>query len=72
MVTLGAGAENAVDEGALDELRTGDRPRSVIWVAGRGAADSAGAMVAATVGGAASEPIALTAEVLQLALHSRA
>lgn len=52
----------AVDEGALDALR-GDRPRSVIWVAGRGAADSAGAMVAATVGGAASEPIALTAEV---------
>ncbi|MGD1236795.1 TobH protein [Mycobacterium seoulense] len=53
----------AVDEGALDALRTDDRPRSVIWVAGRGAADSAGAMLAATVGGAASEPIALTAEV---------
>ena len=53
----------AVDEGALDSLRTGDRPRSLIWVAGRGAADSAGAMLAATVGGAASQPIALTAEV---------
>ncbi|WP_322859653.1 TobH protein [Mycobacterium europaeum] len=53
----------AVDEGALDSLRTDDRPRSLIWVAGRGAADSAGAMLAATVGGAASQPIALTAEV---------
>ncbi|OBH23570.1 TobH protein [Mycobacterium sp. E342] len=53
----------AVDEGALDTLRTDDRPRSLIWVAGRGAADSAGAMLAATVGGAAFEPIALTAEV---------
>ena len=53
----------AVDEGALDSLRTGDRPRSLIWVAGRGAADSAGAVLAATVGGAASQPIALTAEV---------
>ena len=32
----------AVDEGALDAVRTGDRPRSVIWVAGRGTAESAG------------------------------
>ncbi|OBG65151.1 TobH protein [Mycobacterium sp. E3339] len=53
----------AVDEGALDPLRSDDRPRSLIWVAGRGAAEAAGAMVAATVAGAASEPIALTAEV---------
>ncbi|OBH85241.1 TobH protein [Mycobacterium scrofulaceum] len=53
----------AVDEGALDPLRADDRPRSLIWVAGRGTADNAGAMVAATVGGAASEPITLTAEV---------
>lgn len=53
----------AVDEGALDPLRAEDRPRSLIWVAGRGAAEAAGAMLAATVGGAASQPIALTAEV---------
>ncbi|OJZ72931.1 TobH protein [Mycobacterium paraffinicum] len=53
----------AVDEGALDPLRSDDRPRSLIWVAGRGTADNAGAMVAATVAGAASEPITLTAEV---------
>ncbi|OBB64834.1 MULTISPECIES: TobH protein [unclassified Mycobacterium] len=53
----------AVDEGALDSLRADDRPRSLIWVAGRGAAENAGAMVAATVGGAASEPIVQTTEV---------
>ena len=52
----------AVDEGALDELRTGDRPRSVIWVSGRGAAESAGAMLSATLGGSAAEPIVTAAE----------
>ena len=50
------------DEGALDSLLTDDRPRSVIWVAGRGTAETAGAMVAATLGGAASEPIAVVGE----------
>ena len=38
----------AVDEGALDSLRIDERPRSVIWVAGRGTAETAGAMLAAT------------------------
>ncbi|WP_156685690.1 TobH protein [Mycobacterium sp. Marseille-P9652] len=52
----------AVDEGALDALRTGDRPRSIIWVAGRGAAESAGAMLSATLGAAAAEPVALLSE----------
>ncbi len=52
----------AADEGALDALRTQDRPRSLIWVAGRGTAETAGAMLAATLGGAASEPIAVVAE----------
>ncbi len=52
----------AADEGALDVLRSGDRPRSVIWVAGRGTAEAAGAILAATLGGAASEPITLTGE----------
>jgi hypothetical protein len=50
------------DEGALDPLRGADRPRSVIWVAGRGAAETAGAMLSATLGGSASAPIALLAE----------
>ena len=53
----------AVDEGALDELRTGDRPRSVIWVAGRGPAETAGAILAATLGGSAAEPIVTAPEV---------
>ncbi len=51
----------AVDAGALDELRTGDRPRSVIWVSGRGAAESAGVMLSATLGGAVGEPIVTAA-----------
>jgi hypothetical protein len=52
----------AADEGALEALRADDRPRSVIWVAGRGTAQTAGAILAATLGGAASEPIAVTGE----------
>jgi hypothetical protein len=52
----------AADEGALDSLRAGDRARSVIWVAGRGTAETAGAMLAATLGGVASEPIAVAGE----------
>jgi hypothetical protein len=53
----------AQEEGALDSLRSGDRARSVIWVAGRGTAETAGAILAATLGGAASEPITVTSEV---------
>ncbi|SPM32567.1 TobH protein [Mycobacterium rhizamassiliense] len=52
----------AVDEGALETLRSSDRARSVIWVAGRGSAESAGAMLAATLGGAASAPITVLSE----------
>jgi hypothetical protein len=52
----------AADEGALDPLRTDDRPRTVIWVAGRGTAETAGAILAATLGGAAAEPIAVASE----------
>jgi hypothetical protein len=53
----------AATEGALDLLQSGDRPRSVIWVTGRGTAETAGAILAATLGGAASEPIVLAGEV---------
>ena len=49
-------------EGALDSLRADDRARSVIWVAGRGTAETAGALLAATLGGAASEPITVTSD----------
>ncbi|MGA7133652.1 MAG: TobH protein, partial [Mycobacterium sp.] len=37
-------AAAALDEGALDSVRGDDRPRTVIWVAGRGTAETAGTM----------------------------
>ncbi len=52
----------AVDEGALEPLRANDRPRSVIWVAGRGPAETAGALLAAASGARANQPIALLSE----------
>jgi hypothetical protein len=52
----------ALDEGALDSVRDGDRPRTVIWVAGQGAAETAGSMLAATAGGSAPAPIVIAAE----------
>ncbi len=52
----------AADEGALDALAGDDRPRSVIWLAGRGTAETAGSILAATQGGAASEPITVVVE----------
>jgi hypothetical protein len=55
----------AAEEGALDSVRSlrgGDRARSVIWVAGRGTAETAGAILAATLAAAAAEPIVLAGE----------
>jgi len=53
----------AAEEGALEPLSgSADRARSVIWVAGRGTAETAGAILAATLGPAAAEPITLTSE----------
>ncbi|OBI41384.1 TobH protein [Mycobacterium sp. E796] len=52
----------AADEGALDALRTDDRARSVIWVAGRGTAETAGTLLVATLGAAASQPITVVGE----------
>ncbi len=52
----------ALDEGALDSVRGDDRPRTIIWVAGRGAAENAGTMLAATSGGSAAAPIVVAAE----------
>ena len=40
----------ALDEGVLDPLRSDQPPRTVIWVAGRGTAETAGAMLAADAG----------------------
>ena len=46
----------AVDEGALQSV-AGDRPRTLIWVAGRGTAATAGTMLSAVTGAVADEPI---------------
>lgn len=54
----------AVEEGALDQISGGQRPRTVIWLAGRGPAVSAGAMLAATLGATAGEPLVLAADSL--------
>ena len=53
-----------VDEGALDQITGGQRPRTVIWLAGRGPAVSAGAMLAASLGATAGEPLVLAADSL--------
>ena len=55
-------AAAALDEGALDALRSDDRPRTVIWVAGRGTAETAGTLLAATLGSWAAAPIVVVAE----------
>jgi hypothetical protein len=55
-------AAAALDEGALDSVSGNDRPRTVIWVAGRGAAETAGTMLAATLGSWAAAPIVVAAE----------
>lgn len=56
-------AAAALDEGALDPVRGDERPRTVIWVAGRGTAETAGAMLAATLGSWAAAPIVIAPEV---------
>ncbi len=51
----------ALGEGALESV-AGDSPRTVIWVAGRGNAETAGSILAAAVGASASAPIVVCAE----------
>jgi hypothetical protein len=53
----------ALDEGVLDSLRGDQAPRTVVWVATRGAAEAAGAMLAAAVGGSTAAPIVVASEV---------
>ncbi|MEB3032250.1 TobH protein [[Mycobacterium] nativiensis] len=55
----------AVDEGALDAVRSDSKdypPRAVIWVSTRGAATSAGTLLAAARGDSAGAPLVLAAE----------
>ncbi|MEU0495653.1 TobH protein [Mycobacterium sp. NPDC006124] len=53
----------ALDEGALASLAGGHPPRTVIWVATRGAAEAAGDMLAAALGGSTRAPIVVASEV---------
>lgn len=53
----------AFDEGLLEPLRSDLPPRTVVWVASRGAAEAAGAMLAAALGGSTAAPIVVAAEV---------
>jgi hypothetical protein len=53
----------ALDEGDLDQLKSGAPPRTVIWVAGRGNAEAAGSLLAAALGGSVAAPIVVAAEV---------
>lgn len=50
----------AVEEGDLDSLRADQPPRTLVWVAGRGTAERAGAMLAAALGGSVAAPIVVT------------
>ncbi|HPX37286.1 MAG TPA: TobH protein [Mycobacterium sp.] len=52
----------AVEEGALESVAGDQRPRTVVWVAGRGPAESAGAMLAAALSGTTGAPIVTVAE----------
>lgn len=54
---------SAMDEGVLDPLRSDQPARTVIWVAGRGPAETAGTMLAAALGASLSAPIVVAAEV---------
>ena len=47
----------ALEEGALESLQSDQPPRTVVWVAGRGTAERAGAMLAAALGGSVAAPI---------------
>lgn len=52
----------ALDEGALEPLAADQRPRSVIWLARRGPAEAAGAMLVAAAGATAGEPLVTAAQ----------
>ena len=52
----------ALDEGDLDGLKSDEPPRTVIWVAGRGNAETAGTMLSATLGGSVAAPIVVASE----------
>ena len=52
----------ALEEGLLDPVAADDPPRTVIWVAGRGNAETAGSLLSAALGGSAAAPIVVGSE----------
>jgi hypothetical protein len=52
----------ALDEGVLEPLVSEHPPRTLIWVAGRGNAETAGSMLGAALGGSAAAPIVVASE----------
>lgn len=52
----------ALAEGLFEPLRSDYPPRTVVWVAGRGVAHSAGTLLAAAFGGSVAAPIVVAAE----------
>ncbi|KHO27246.1 TobH protein [Mycolicibacterium setense] len=52
----------ALAEGVLDTLRADRPPRTVIWVAGRGTAENAGAILVAALGASISAPLVVATE----------
>ena len=53
----------AAGEGDLDPLRSDHPPRTVVWVAGRGNAETAGTMLSATLGASVSAPVVVASDV---------
>nr|WP_090281629.1 TobH protein [Mycolicibacterium komanii]CRL78279.1 TobH protein [Mycolicibacterium komanii] len=53
----------ALAEGELESLGADGAPRTVIWVAGRGNAETAGSLLASAWGGSVAAPIVVAAEV---------
>jgi len=52
----------ALAEGDVEALKSDQPPRTVIWVAGRGNAETAGTMLSATLGGSVAAPIVVASE----------
>ncbi|MCG7592707.1 TobH protein [Mycobacterium sp. PSTR-4-N] len=53
---------SALSEGDLDSVRSDAPPRTVVWVAGRGTASTAGSMLAAVLGGSLPAPMVIATE----------
>lgn len=53
---------SALAEGELDSVRSDGVPRTIVWVAGRGNAETAGTLLAAALGGSIAAPLVVTAE----------